>query len=149
MKFARLLGAMLFATAAVPCFAQQNADGGIVGKVETFYVRESANFFIEKSLVRRPRNNEQWTEVRFARPLTDGRKSEIVRLPDDAKVERGDLVSTQLADKRDFVPGLIPEVNRMVSLVAKSDTLAAMVFDLPQPAPSAAMPYVQVLQSKR
>jgi hypothetical protein len=147
MKSARLHLAFALSAITAPCFAQNAADGSLVGRVETFYVRQSANFFIEKRLVRRAPNNEQWTEVRFAGPLTDGRTSEIVRVPDTAVVEQGDLVSTQLADKRDFVPGLVPEVNRMVSVVAKHDTLAAMIFGLPKPAISAATPYVQTLQS--
>ncbi len=149
MKFIHWFVVSVIAMTALPVLAEETAPGAIVGKVEKFYVRESNNFYIEKSLVRKPRDAEEWTEVRFAAPLADGRRSEIVRLPESAKVERGDLVSTQLADKRDFVRGLIPDVSRVVSLVAKHDTLAAMMFDLPKPAPLAVIPFVQTLQSMR
>lgn len=150
MKFQYLAAAFFSTIASIPALAADNTvSGALIGKVENVYVRQSNNFYIEKTLVRRPANNEQWTEVRFAAPLADGRKSEIVRLPDATTVERGDLVSAQLAEKRDFVRGLIPEVSRMVSLVAKHDTLAAMMFDLPKPAAGAVMPYVQALQSAR
>ena len=148
-----LMAALLAAAAALPAFAQEAAPNTVVGKVETLYVRQSANFFIEKSLVRNSGNKEQWTEVRFAAALADGRKTAIIRLPDTATVERGDIVSAQLADKRDFVPGLIPEVNRMVALVAKQDTLAAMMFDIPKTDNTAAaqfvLPFTQLLQSSR
>jgi len=144
MKLYRLAAAFVLAVSALPVMAEDT--GAVIGKVDKIYVRESANFFIEKSLLRRPRNQEQWSEVRFAEPLADGRKSELVRLPDSVNVERGDLVSAQLADKRDTLPGLIPEVNRMVSVVAKHDTLAAIMYDLPKPMPGAVLPFVQALK---
>lgn len=140
---------MLLAWTVLPACAEEAGSGGVVGKVEKIYIRQSNNFFIEKSLVRKPSNNEQWTEVRFATALADGRRSEIVRLPESATVEPGDLVSARLAAKRDLVRGLIPEVSRMVAVVAKHDTLAAMAFDLPPATPAAAMPFVQALQSPR
>ena len=148
MKFFRIVAA-LFLAAALPAFADSTGAGEIVGKVVKFYIRESNNFFIETSLLRNSGSREQWTEVRFASPLADGRMTELVRMPDNAKVERGDLVSAQLHSNRDLVPGLIPEVNRMVALVAKHDTLQAMMFDLPKPVPGATLPYVQALQSSR
>jgi hypothetical protein len=148
MKTINLIAALLMA-AAMPAFAENPDGAALVGKVVKIYIREANNFFIETSLVRKSAGKQYWTEVRFASPLADGRISEIVRLPDAASVERGDLVSTQLAEKRDFVRGLIPEVSRMVALVAKHDTLAAMMFDLPKPAAGAVMPYVQALQSAR
>jgi hypothetical protein len=146
MNHTRLIATLFAALAVTPLFAQDTDANAVIGKVERHYVRESPNFFIEKRLVRKPRNDEQWTEVRFAAPLADGRKSEIVRLPQTASVERGDLISTQIVDKRDAMPGLIPEENRMISLVAKHDTLAAIMFDLPKPSPTAVMPFVQALQ---
>jgi hypothetical protein len=147
MKLIRL-AVWLFAVLAAWPAAAENTDA-IVGKVVKIYIREANNFFIETSLVRSSGNREHWTEVRFAAPLADGRKTELVRLPESTKVERGDLVSAQLAEKRDFIPGLIPEVNRMVALVAKHDTLAAMLFDMQQPGDKSVLPYAQALQSGR
>ena len=66
-----------------------------------------------------------------------------------AAVERGDLVSTRLVEKRDSLPGLLPAVNRMVALVAKHDTLAAQTFDAPKPAAGNVPPSVQSLQALR
>ena len=109
----------------------------------------SANFFIETNLVRNARGKQYWSEVRFAEPLADGRTSEMVRLAESSTVERGDLVSAQLAAKRELVPGLLPEVNRMVALVAKHDTVAAMTFDTAKPAATTSLPYVPALQALR
>jgi hypothetical protein len=148
MKTLNIALLLVLVWAGLPARADESATG-VIGKVEKLYVRQSNNFFIEKSLVRKPSSSEQWTEVRFAAPLADGRKSEIVRLPESAVVEPGDLVSTQLVAQRERVRGLIPDVNRMVAVVAKHDTLAAMAFDLPAPSPAAVMPFVQALQSTR
>ena len=147
MKIIRL-AVWLFAVLAAWPAAAENTDA-IVGKVVKIYIREANNFYIETSLVRSSDNREHWTEVRFAAPLADGRKTELVRLPEATKVERGDLVSAQLAEKRDFVRGLIPEVNRMVAMVAKHDTLAAMLFDMQQPGEKSVLPYAQALQTGR
>lgn len=149
MKFIRLIIGLLAAVAALPAFAQTTETAAIVGKVVKIYVRESANFFIETNLVRNARGKQYWSEVRFAEPLADGRTSEMVRLAEAATVERGDLVSAQLAAKRELVPGLLPEVNRMVALVAKHDTVAAMTFDAAKPAKTTGMPYVPALQALR
>jgi hypothetical protein len=149
MNIIRLLAALVVTVAAMPSFAEDADSGAIVGKVVKIYVRESNNFYIETNLVRSIAGKQHWTEVRFAAPLADGRTSEIVRLPEATKVEQGDLVSTQLADKRDFIPGLIPEVNRMVGLVAKHDSLAAMTFGMPKPLPNAALPFLQAQQASR
>jgi hypothetical protein len=73
----------------------------------------------------------------------------MVRLAEAATVERGDLVSAQLANKRELVPGLLPEVNRMVALVAKHDTVAALTFDAAKPAATTSLPYVPALQALR
>lgn len=151
MKFIRLIIGLLVAVAALPAFAQatETAAAAVVGKVVKIYVRESSNFFIETSLVRNARGKQYWSEVRFAEPLADGRTSEMVRLAESATVERGDLVSAQLAAKRELVPGLLPEVNRMVALVAKHDTVAAMTFDAAKPAATTNLPYVPALQALR
>ena len=150
MKFIRLIIGLVAAVAALPAFAQTTETAtAVVGKVVKIYVRESSNFFIETSLVRNARGKQYWSEVRFAEPLADGRTSEMVRLAEAATVERGDLVSTQLAAKRELVPGLLPEVNRMVALVAKHDTVAAMTFDAAKPATAAGLPYVPALQALR
>ena len=149
MKIYRMAAMLLSVLTAMPVFADESANGAIVGKVVKIYIREANNFFIETNLVRNAGNKQHWTEVRFAAPLADGRTSEVVRLPEAARVERGDLISTQLAEKREFVPGLIPDVNRMVALVAKHDTLAALMFDAPKSATNATMPYVQAQQSMR
>jgi hypothetical protein len=143
MDLLRLLPAVLLAAAALPALAQDTGTGAIVGKVVNIYVRESTNFYIETGLLRHAAGKQHWTEVRFAAPLADGRTSELVRLPDARAVERGDIVRAQLVDSRPFVPGLIPEVNRMVALVAKHDTIAAMMFDLPKPAPGTASQFLQ------
>jgi len=149
MKIFRLIIALLAAMAAMPVFAQTTETGAIVGEVVKIYVRESANFYIETNLVRNARGKQHWGEVRFAEPLADGRTSEMVRIAEAATVERGDLVSAQLAAKRELVPGLLPEVNRMVALVAKHDSVAAMTFDAGKPASTTSLPYVPALQALR
>lgn len=149
MKIIRCIIALLAIAAGMPAHAEEAPGAALVGKVVRIYVKESANFFMETSLVRNHKGREHWTEVRFAAPLADGRKSEIVRLPESMKVEIGDLVSAQLANKRDLVPGLVPEVSRMLALVAKHDTLAAMQFDAPKAPAEATLPYVQALQALR
>ncbi len=149
MKTSKLIIALLAALAAAPGLAENTGAGEITGKVVNVYVRDANNFFIETGLVRDKAGKQQWTEVRFAAPLADGRTSEMVRMPDAAIVERGDLVSTRLVEKRDSLPGLLPAVNRMVALVAKHDTLAAQTFDAPKPAAGNVPPSVQSLQALR
>ena len=149
MKTFKCIIALLAALAAAPGLAENTDAGAVTGKVVNIYVRDANNFYIEAGLVHDKAGKQQWTEVRFAAPLADGRTSEMVRMPDATIVERGDLVSTRLVEKRDSLPGLIPAVNRMVALVAKHDTLAAMLFDMQQPGEKSVLPYAQALQSGR
>lgn len=149
MKTFKWIIALLAALAAAPGLAEDADAGAITGKVVNIYVRDANNLFIEAGLVRNKAGKQQWTEVRFAAPLADGRTSEMVRMPDTAIVERGDLVSARLVEKHDSLPGLIPAVNRMVALVAKHDTLAAQTFDAPKPAAGSVPPYVRSLQALR
>jgi hypothetical protein len=123
--------AIAMSLAVFPAAAQQTGGDTMVGKVVRTYVQESPHLFIDTSLLRRQQNKPVWSEVRFAKPLENGHTAELVRVPENATVERGDLVSTRMASGPEFVPGLLPEVNKMVALVAKRDTLAAQLFDMP------------------
>jgi hypothetical protein len=149
LKKSLLTLAIAAGIAAPPAAAQQSSSGGeVVGKVVRTYVQESPHLFIDTSLLRRQQQNKQvWSEVRFAKPLENGRGSELVRLPENANVERGDLVSARMASGTEFVPGLLPEVSRMVAVVAKHDTLAAQLFDMPPASvpPTSKSPLMQAL----
>ena len=102
------------------------ADGDGIGRVETVYVRESPDLFIEKKLLRKTAGKELWAEVKFAREAA----SELYRMPADVKVERGDVVATQAGDSILHTMNLVPQVNRVTELVAPHDTLMAMGFGL-------------------
>src|SRR5450631_46457 len=90
-----LLTPLVIATGA-SAYAQprETIDAAIIGKVETIYVRESRNLFIEKKLLRKTQSRDQWIEVRF----DDGAPRELFRMPADLSIARGDRVAPQAGD---------------------------------------------------
>ncbi len=135
MRIDRIVMGLLFASIAAAASARQNdADGNTVtGRIETIYVRESHRFFIERKLVRRTEGKELWAEVRFERLSQDDPVSELALLPANTGIEREDLVETRLAEPVPLIRGTLPEVSRVIKLVAKHDTLQAMLFGLSSP----------------
>lgn len=146
-----VMGLLLTAFIA-SALAQENSvnSNAVTGRVETVFVRESRNFFIEKKLIRQSAQKELWAEVRVESPASNEYVTELARLPENLLVERGDLVETLMADSTlsglsQFTsPGLyaisgglapLPEVNRVTMLVARRDTLRAMLFGLYNPQP--------------
>jgi hypothetical protein len=153
MKLAQNVMKLFLATFTASALAQGISANGnsVTGRVETVFVRESRNLFIEKKLLRPAAQKELWAEVRIASPARHEYVNELARLPENLLVERGDLVETLIADSTlsgasQFAsPGLyafsggvapLPEVNRVTMLVAKRDTLRAMLFGLYNPPPS-------------
>jgi hypothetical protein len=142
MKLDHFVCGIVLAAATSAALAQQAVA---TGRVETVYVRESRNLFIEKKLLKRSENKELWAEVRIENPLSKEYVTELAKLPDAMAVDRGDLVETAISESTllgvaQFAPvkpfavsaGLMPfpEVNRVTALVAKHDTLRAMLFGL-------------------
>lgn len=147
-----VMGLLLTAFIA-SALAQDNSARGnsVTGRVETVFVRESRNLFIEKKLIRQSAQKELWAEVRVESPASNEYVTELARLPENLLVERGDLVETLMADStlsglsQFSSPGLyaisgglapLPDVNRVTMLVARRDTLRAMLFGIYNPRPS-------------
>jgi hypothetical protein len=125
MRFNQLemtLLVLLTAAGFAPGLAQAGGDGDVIGRVETVYVRESRDFFIEKKLLRKTAGKELWVAVNVAQES----KSELYRMPADVKIERGDMVATQAGDSKFHSMNLVPQGNRVTELVAPRDTLMAM-----------------------
>lgn len=113
--------------AAAPAFGQQS-DKAVVGKVEGTYVRESESVFIDTRIATTTRGRQVWSDVRFATPLADGRARELALMPPESKVGIGDVVEARIADRQidDWVD--VPETSRMTRLVAKRDSIEAVLF---------------------
>jgi len=145
MKFEQLAPGLLLAALATSAPAH-GADGShLTGQVERVYVRESRGLFIEKKLVHHPEQRELWAEVRIENPLRGEYVTELAQLPENVNIEHGDLVDTRMTDATllgvaqfsppSFYavpsgPAPVPEVNRVTALLAKHDTLRAMLFGL-------------------
>jgi hypothetical protein len=119
---------LLTAAGFAPGLAQAGggAVGDAVGRVETVYVRESRDLFIEKKLVQKTAGRELWVEVNFAQESNP----ELYRMPVDVKIERGDVVATHAGDSKLHANNLVPQVNRVTEVVAPHDRVMAMSFGL-------------------
>ena len=137
MRIVKIIVGLVLAAVTLPAPAQENAAGShtLVGKVETIYVREARDLFYEKKLLRKTDGKQLWAEIRFADQLPDGSRGELAQLPANAAIERGDLVEIRVAGMMPRGLPLLPEVTHVTSLVAKNDTLQAMVFGLPNARP--------------
>jgi hypothetical protein len=147
MKLNYFVWGILLAATTPSALAQQDVanSGPLTGRIETVFVRESRNLFIEKKLLKRSDSKDLWAEVRVENPVRNEYVTELAKLPANMNVERGDLVEAVIADSTvsgfaqlsQFSPyavagGLapLPEVNRITALVARRDTLRAMLFGL-------------------
>jgi hypothetical protein len=149
MKLEQIASGLLLAALAASAPAQSVDGSHLTGQVERIYVRESRNLFIEKKLVRKPEQRELWAEVRIENPLRGEYVTELAQLPENVNIEHGDLVDTRITDATllgvaqfspptfyavPSGPAPLPEVNRVTALLAKHDTLRAMLFGLNNPA---------------
>jgi hypothetical protein len=136
MKFVCFVAGLPLALLAAPALAQQDDAGSksLIGKVETVYVREARGLYFEKKLVRRTEGKELWAEIRLPQPSGGGSSSELARLPTDVAIETGDLVETEIVDPMPRNRALF-EVNQVTKVVAKHNTLPAMLFGLSNPRP--------------
>ena len=155
MKLDYIVWGFLLAAGASPVLAQQSAtanSGAMTGRIETVYVRESRNFFIEKKLFKRPSEKDLWAEVRVENPARTEYVTELAKLPENVSIERGDLVEALITEPalqgsaqyaRNIAGGIapFPEVNRVTALLAKRDTLRAMLFGLNKPQPRQPMAF--------
>lgn len=143
MKLNHFACGLLFALAVWPAFAQTTSE--LTGRIETVYVRASRNFFIEKKLLKKAPALEWWAEIKIENPLANEYTTELVQLPREFIVERGDLVEASIpqaalsglaplfqpvlyAVPRGVAP--MPELGRVTALVARHDTLRAMLFGM-------------------
>ena len=136
MKFVYFVAGLPLALLAAPALAQQDDAGNksLIGKVETVYVREARGLYFEKKLVRRAEGKELWAEIRLPQPSSGGSSSELARLPADVAIETGDLVETRIVEPMPQNRALL-EVNQVIKVVAKHDTLPALLFGLFNPRP--------------
>jgi hypothetical protein len=130
MTLNKIFTGLLIAGAATSALAQSDSaiDTPVISKVDTVYVREAKGLYIEKSLLRHIDGKQLWVDVRLATMVAGETASELFQVPADLAIERGDLVTTRIGDTTALSLKLIPEVSRVATLVAKSDTLMAMTF---------------------
>ena len=124
MNINKILAGLVMAGAAATALAQD----GAVGKVDTIYVREAKGLFIEKKLVRNNPSKDLWVNVRL---VTGEAASELYKVPAELAIERGDLVAMRDGDPTPASMNLLPIDNKVTQLVARSDTLQAMLFGIP------------------
>lgn len=141
MKLVHMVPGFALALLAAPVAAQQHGatNGNLIGKVETVYVREGRGVYFEKKLMRRTEGRELWADVRLPRPASGAASSELARLPANAAIETGDLVETKIVDPMPQNRELFA-VNQVLKVVAKHDTLPAMLFGLSEPSPARDFP---------
>ena len=120
------------AVAIAPAYADNTGDHGqaAAGRVETVLVKEARGFFIEKKLLRKTDDKEIWVEVRFPASYLSGPDTNVFQVPENVALERGDIVMAEIADQSPRVFKLIAGENQVTSLVAKRDTLQALLFDV-------------------
>lgn len=112
--------------------AQQpvSADKPLVGKVARIYYKEAHGVFIESRLLRHPGNRERWTEVELRSPEAARPVTELVRIPEGLRVATGDVVETVIMQREEFLIAPMPEVSRVVKMLAPANSLLAeMLFE--------------------
>lgn len=119
------------ASASAPAEPTNVGSNTITGRVETVYAREYPGCFIEKKLLRNTAGKDLWAEVRFGEQPQGGASTELARIGPDTAIERGDIVEMRLAESVPVIQGVLREANRVSRLVARHDTLQALLFGLP------------------
>jgi len=119
-------------TAIASAHAGQNDASGqaAAGRVETVMVKQARGFFIEKKLLRKTDDKEVWVEVRFPATYLNGPDTNVFQVPENTTLERGDIVMAEVADQSPRVFKLLAGENQVTSLVARHDTLQALLFDV-------------------
>ena len=137
MRIDKIIAGLVFAAVTLPAAAQQTPANGntLIGKVETIYVREARDLFYEKKLLHKIDGKELWAEIRSAAQMQNGASGELAQLPATVTIARGDLVEIRVAGMMPRGLPLLPEVTHVTSLVAKNDTMQAMLFGLPDARP--------------
>jgi hypothetical protein len=133
MRLNKLITGLMIAGMAATTLAQPVS---VTGKVETVYVREARGLYYEKKLLSGATNKPVWAEVRTATALPGEPQTELVRVPANLVVERGDVVTFRAGDETPLDMNLIPTMSRVTALVARHDTLAAMTYGIVNPAPA-------------
>lgn len=106
-----------------------------VGQVRAVYVRQSGGLFVEEGL--KPNlSGERWVEIRFAEPLADGRKGATAMIPEDTRIDRGDLVEVRFAHTGRVRVAPVREVNRVTAVSAKYYTAEARNYGRPAGTPT-------------
>ena len=130
MKRNLMIAAIAMSATIAPAYAGQDEGQSAAGRVETVMVKEARGLYIEKKLVRKAEDKEVWVEVRFPGSGMNGAQTDLFQVPENATLERGDIVVAEVADQSPRVFSLIADVNRVTSLVARHDTLYALLFDM-------------------
>jgi hypothetical protein len=115
--------------------AEDRPGNVTIGKVDRVYVREFRGLYIEKKLLRHNEGKELWVDVRDPATAASQTIGEMFKVPADLAIERGDLVATRYGDESGAYLNLIPTPNKVTQLVARHDTLMAMMFGLPKSSP--------------
>jgi hypothetical protein len=133
MRLNKIITALLIAGTTAAALAQPVS---VTGRVQTVYVREARGLYYEKKLLTGAATKPVWAEVRTEAALPGEPQTELVRVPANLAVERGDIVSFRTGDETPLDLNLIPSVSRVTALVARHDTLAAITYGVVNPAPA-------------
>jgi hypothetical protein len=126
-----LLAALLFVIAG--CANQPDVGGTIeVGKVEGVYVEQYAGVFVDRRVAGDVTGKPLWVHVRFAEPLSDGRKFATAMARQDLGIEPGDLVQLRFRLSKPAEAEILKDYNVVTALVAKHFSAAAAEFGHPE-----------------
>lgn len=137
MKVKHLIAGLLLASAIPAASADDGYLGGTsaIGQVRAVYVREAGGLFVEEGL-KADASGERWVEIRFAEPLADGRNATTAMIPEETRLDRGDLVEVRFAHTGRARVAPVREVNQVTAVAAKYYTADARNYGKPAAAPS-------------
>jgi hypothetical protein len=113
------------------CANQPDAGGSKqVGKVQAVFVERYPGVFVDRRVAGDAASGKPvWVYVKFAQPLTDGRKFASALAGSEPAVEPGDLVEMRLHLTAPASLEAAREPNQVTAVVAKHDAEAAQRFD--------------------
>jgi hypothetical protein len=116
------------------CASQPDVGGTTqVGKVEGVFVEQYPGVFVDRRVAdARVSGKPTWVHLKFVQPLSDGRRFATAAVGSDPGVEPGDLVQMRFGLTAGGTMEPIREHNRVIALIAKHGTEAALRFDARQ-----------------
>lgn len=133
MSTKSIIAGLLLAASVLPAQAADTSEylGGstVTGKVAGVYTRLPGGVYVAEEL--KAPEGQRWVEIRFAKPLANGRSSTTALIAVDEGVQRGDLVQIRIAHSGNIAVAPVREVNRVAAIEAKFYTAEAKNYGKP------------------